>query len=109
MPASLRSNAAVLASEWLVERAQRGEVGILVAGGMKQRAEPDHLARIIEIARQDRYAGLPRDVPEAGFPLGHGLAGSFGFDAQPQALARAETLDHLCDHVTRGAARDRHA
>src|SRR5690348_788160 len=103
------SNPAVFSLEWGVERAQRGDVGVLVFGGMEQRAESDHLARIIEVARQDRHAGLARDVPEARFPLADGLARAFGFDAQPQAFAGVEAPDHLAHDVGRGAAFDRHA
>src|SRR5690348_3033179 len=104
-----KSNATMPAPEGLVERAQRGKVGILVVGRMEQRAEADHLARIIEVPRQDRHAGLPRDVPEARFPFHDGLAGALGFDPQPQAFARAETFDHLRDHVAGRATLDRHA
>src|SRR6185312_4120170 len=103
------SNPAVFSLEWGVERAQRGDVGVLVVGGMEQWTQSDHLARVIEITRQDRHAGLARDVPEARFPLADGLARAFGFNAQPKAFVGMEARHHLAYDVGRGAAFDRHA
>src|SRR6185437_10429153 len=47
--------------------------------------------------------------PEARLPFADRLAGAFGLDAQPQAFAGTEALDHLTHHVGRLTADDGHA
>src|SRR5690348_3377641 len=56
------SNAAMLAPEGPVERTQRGEVGILVVGRMEQRAQPDHLARVVEVRSEEHTSELQSPV-----------------------------------------------
>src|SRR5690606_22138048 len=62
------------------------DVGGHVVAEHEQRADPDHLARIVEVRRQHRHAGALGDLPEPRLPAIDVLARAFGGEPEPVAF-----------------------
>src|SRR5690606_2363353 len=99
--------AAVAALPGSVPLAQRGQIGIHVAAGAERRPEADDLVGVMEVRRQDRHLRIVRDLPEAGLPALHALAGALRGQRVPDALAAPDQLHRLPDRTLRRTAVDR--
>lgn len=78
-----------------VERLDLFQVGLFVAGGVKNPDEPDLFFPIVQICQNDGDLGFQGDVVEAHFPVRIPFSGGFGCDGNAESFVGFVLLGNL--------------